>query len=756
MELREIKEKIRHYLDSTRQTPLLIDVTGAEEMTLLELEFKVGKNEFIDTSQYCVHDSLPQMDKLLNDLTEKTCNVFLTGLSTFLLLQGEDVLRKTLRSLLDVEVRGKLVVMTYRCSPMMNFKDPRLRDAGRIVTREDVKGTLPTIYLVAPELADNVEASANGINGLSQMVEQDERPLVYVRTNKTKHDFPQALFSIKQYSSAYDMLVKKYAELQNLVGDYGTEEQWAYLLKAVDDHDGWHQFVESELGGTTYLGQNIGKMKTMTGNQQWAFFIAMKQHGVKSRPYLSQVLALSSTVSEMYENAYSLLLATDCKSKNFGMLYKERRLLLESLNVPIAVVSDFCKQVEARGETGIYYLTNCTKRERELTMELIATYAETLDRKSTEQLLRTVLPQLADYLASYDYGNELLTKYFAAYVYNKVTNQITPDLRSMMEEQAVKRDYNLLLQPRSLLLSKQDLTHTKAYFVDALGAEFAAYIRECCYSRNMDCVISFGCCNLPSITEKNKEFEQTFTEAGVQLVSVKDLDKVKHEGTGLYNYEHTKLPVHLLEELRIIDRVMENVDNDLSQDGIEKVLIVSDHGASRLAVINENENKWEMSEKGLHSGRCCPQSDINEKPDFAIEEDGFWCLANYDRFKGGRRAQVEVHGGATLEEVTVPVITISRAGDKPKCEILDKIITVSFKKKACFRLFISKQVDNVKVVINGKTYEATPTEQKYVYEVKPDVKRGEYTIEVYIGDNKIAQDLPFEVKSAGASENKYF
>lgn len=63
------------------------------------------------------------------------------------------------------------------------------------------------------------------------------------------------------------------------------------------------------------------------------------------------------------------------------------------------------------------------------------------------------------------------------------------------------------------------------------------------------------------------------------------------------------------------------------------------------------ENIWSMATSGEHSGRCCPVNELNSKPNAAIEENGFWVLANYDRFKGGRKANVEVHGGASLEEV---------------------------------------------------------------------------------------------------------
>lgn len=150
MELNEIIEKIRRYLDSSRQTPLVVDVTDADEMTRLEMEFEPGSNEFVDAALYCTYDSLPQMEKLQDDLSFRSGNVFLRGLSTFLLLEGEDKLRKTIRSLLDMEIKGKLVILTFQCSPMLHFSDRRLADAGRIILREDINGVFPDIYFVAP------------------------------------------------------------------------------------------------------------------------------------------------------------------------------------------------------------------------------------------------------------------------------------------------------------------------------------------------------------------------------------------------------------------------------------------------------------------------------------------------------------------------------------------------------------------------------------------------------------------------------
>lgn len=113
------------------------------------------------------------------------------------------------------------------------------------------------------------------------------------------------------------------------------------------------------------------------------------------------------------------------------------------------------------------------------------------------------------------------------------------------------------------------------------------------------------------------------------------------------------------EEFAIIDKVLDEIKNSLAKRQAEKIILTSDHGASRLAVMYGREIKYRMNSSGEHSGRCCPINFIDEKPACASEENGYWILANYDRFAGGRLSSIEVHGGATLEEVLVPVIEFS-------------------------------------------------------------------------------------------------
>lgn len=125
-----------------------------------------------------------------------------------------------------------------------------------------------------------------------------------------------------------------------------------------------------------------------------------------------------------------------------------------------------------------------------------------------------------------------------------------------------------------------------------------------------------------------------------------------------------KLPVHLFRELEIIDVELKRIQSKLKQNSFEKAVIVSDHGASRLAVIFEQETDLlQLDEKGQHSGRCCPV-DADPNIPYASYWDGYSVLANYERFKSERKANVEVHGGASLEEMVVPYYYIDQKANR--------------------------------------------------------------------------------------------
>lgn len=61
-----------------------------------------------------------------------------------------------------------------------------------------------------------------------------------------------------------------------------------------------------------------------------------------------------------------------------------------------------------------------------------------------------------------------------------------------------------------------------------------------------------------------------------------------------YDYEGNKYPIHLVEEIDILNKLVTQLK---AMPKEVTAYVIADHGATRLAVINEKENKWEVSEK---------------------------------------------------------------------------------------------------------------------------------------------------------------
>ena len=142
-----------------------------------------------------------------------------------------------------------------------------------------------------------------------------------------------------------------------------------------------------------------------------------------------------------------------------------------------------------------------------------------------------------------------------------------------------------------------------------------------------------------------------------------------------------------------------------------------------------------MSSNGEHSGRCCPVNEIDETPNAAAKESGYWALANYDRFKGGRKADVEVHGGASLEEALVPIITLQLEKGAIIIQLESDVVTLTFGKTPEIILISSEPLVDPAVVVEGKRYPAeTLEENRYRVVLRGLTALGEHTAQAFDGE----------------------
>ena len=758
MTLQQIIDKIDRYVQGQERLPVLVDLSDAEMYSDLRRHYDVGHYKMINVEAYCADDSIPMMDKLKNDLLTLNETMFLLGLDPFLMLQGREVVVTELKSLMQISCIGKLVIITFGCAQFIMKFDIRLFDAGRIVISDAEPIQLPTLNFVVPKLRHHIYQSLNGVKELPKMMIllESGADSVNVITSRRHEEFPNSLFDIEERNSAFQIIAGNYSALASLNAKSGTDAQWTELLNKLSEYESFDEFATQTLGSISNLSFTIERFSTFSDFEKWICFISLKVFGAKENEYLSTVISKSETLPSFITNLFCELLNHSPKDRDFMGLYQQRKRIIVQFQEYVDELSNYCKQVHGKKDEAIYYMTDISIKEREQVVELLERYKPS--RESIISILKTTYPDLAAYLSPYDTGNEYINRYFSLYKYCKVTNQLLPEFIELVDEQATKRQYNEWLPTRSAVidgLPKESSKHI-LYFMDAMGVEFMGFMQEKCFEQNLLLRGKVARCELPSITSLNKGFIQEFKNCGCVVKENKKLDDLKHEGQGSYNYEHTKLPIHIVEELNIINQLIEQLK---LLEANQTAYVIADHGASRLAVINETENKWTISEKGKHSGRCCPKSDIDDKPEFATEENDFWCLANYDRFAGGRKANVEVHGGASLEEVVIPIMSVVKAAKKILCKLADnKPIMVSFKRTAKLLLFVEINKGNVSITVNGKIYNAKQSDVPYQYIIEmPELKSaGTYNFNVYLDGALIERDLQFEIKKEGASERKFF
>ncbi len=288
-----------------------------------------------------------------------------------------------------------------------------------------------------------------------------------------------------------------------------------------------------------------------------------------------------------------------------------------------------------------------------------------------------------------------------------------------------------------------------------MGVEYLAYIVEAAKRRGLMVSVKVGRANLPTITSVNNQFFYEWPKEHRE--KIEDLDEVKHKDKGGYTYgPNNRYPIHLAQELIIISDAIDRAATELALRHYDKYIIASDHGASRLAVISGIEEKYETDTRGEHSGRCCKKFD-NYDLEFATEENGFVVLANYGRFKGSRAANVEVHGGATLEEVIVPVIELSLLDNTIRIELADSNVVSDFGDGADLYIYVNKSLSQeLSVHVGGEVSQAVKMDENHYKVHVSKMKRAKtYAVDIYVGENLIT-GLDVTTKGKSASINSDF
>ena len=751
--------------------PLLVNMENFNDFqtVLQRLEADASK-QCIFVSQFTQKNGLPIIDDAIAKITGKDDYV-MVGASHAAMLRNETVVDALVDELLGLSISGHAIVLLNHCKKFIDRylqRDPRYD--RRVILVEGSSSPLPQIKLIENEAVCVGFKPLNGIQGLLKYMEKMDdaklqaHPTLTVLTSFKTSLFRQSLYSVTESTGIYDAVCQKYPDLVLTKNEYGTQEQWGWLLNAMEGFDTFSAFVCSNFGATSNLISHLDTvLETGDKNKLWLLWLAMQVFGVGTNKYVTRIIANSDSVDTFERSLYNELLNIKHDDPMFDTYYAERKRILDAIPENLPYIDDYCDQIGMHEKYAVCYLTASSERERYELVKSLSIYDYSEDEIGT--VLKNGFPDIYSYmqLFTFDVLNTKLpdadcslrgelTDYFAQYKQQKLTNRIFDGFISKVDSHAVDRPF-MKLQPRSSIVSKLDKDKTGFFFFDALGVEYLAFIQSKCEKYGLVSEFAIARCELPSITSTNKEFENTCPN----VKKISELDELKHHSM-IYDYAICPYPIHLFRELEIIDTELRRIQTQLTQGIIEKAVILSDHGASRLAVLygKESASNIELSEKGIHSGRCCKIDEDPKLPQVSYE-DGYAVLANYERFKGSRAANLEVHGGATLEEVIVPIITLVRKSENITYCFVDPVIKFKVGQDAKIILFSNMPMSHPRLQVNNIFYEGTFIgDKKHAQFVMPELKRtNSYEAIVYDGEKNVGVTLNFSIERATKQKNLF-
>jgi len=719
-------DSVKEYLTSSVKTPYFLFISDGQYATAMDELLILGLDP-VPMSAFCNNeDKMPDIDGLFSYIQAAGEKKFVvTGLGEFLALRGSDEATRTLSRLKDHNLGEAKVVLLLRglVSLIAGMQtDPRF-DSRRFSVIDNAECDL-SFTLAAPSVG------LSALSGFKAMLAELENGRCGSVAVNTAVNLDKAIFTVHPISNAYEgikFLTKSFA----LARSCGSDARWVELLTELNQSNGSLEevFEKHDLGNN--LESDFYARTAGSDFRNWLYFICLKCNADKfQNEYLRFVLDKTNRFEDFVGNVLNTIIDIPHMDKRFSSFYRERKALVEKF--PESDIADFVVNSRQVVSESIFKLTDGTRAERE---EIIAW----LSKNGTIPQLDGIYPVLAAYLKKYIFKctelASLLTEYFDAYKRQKLSNRLESEFLEKVDDLALSRKFNRL-PTRNEIMDRVDKSDSFLYWLDALGVEYLGLIETLVQKRGLSIQVNIARAELPTITAINRDF---FDAWQGRKEKNDELDDTKHKDAGGYNFTNNELPIHIAKELDIITAMIDKAATELALRHCKRFLIISDHGASRLAVLRRKEEKYDTDTTGEHSGRCCKLFQPYDLP-FAAEENGYLVLADYGRFKGSRAANVEVHGGASLEEVVVPVIELSLKDGSVTVKLIDEIVTVDFRTGTEIKLFFNSPVRDVSVVLNGKHYSASQIDANH-YSVKlPDTKRaGDYSADVYAADNLIGK-----------------
>ena len=264
----------------------------------------------------------------------------------------------------------------------------------------------------------------------------------------------------------------------------------------------------------------------------------------------------------------------------------------------------------------------------------------------------------------YDYTGELplqlpetkgwLKEYFKEYVASKIANKPSEALCALLAEKNANEvtfdDWRGQFKTvKTYLHNREDID--VYYWIDGLGTDWIPFITKIIEKHNVDGAylneVHIATAELPTTTSENRAKLEELADG--KLKKIGDIDSFAHT--------QKEYPAYILEELEMVENAINKI---ITQYNGRKIAIVSDHGISYMTGHGRGLNLAGISPN--HQGRCATWEKGKAPHDnnyVVLPDDKSICSLTYNSLANKTPIGQGAHGGATPEEVLVPIIVVS-------------------------------------------------------------------------------------------------
>ena len=722
-------------------------------------------DEIMLLSKFCEgRDTTPNINRVSAALKKTNKSQFVSPLSEYLRIipeQAEPVIQKFIKADYQNNDDGKLRIyfLMYRMKSLLKTlpsDDPRTKDC--IILYETDEESDYKLTIVQKDL--NVHLPGNEIDGFKSYLEywesNPDKPLILHTKNAIHFEKNHFFDDVHVIVSSYDLIKYQFGLPSSIYEELGSTDNWNELVKAIIKEGSFDEACCASLSINKYTTSLFSHWNEYSSFQRWILWLWTRLQS--SNGYEIVCSKACKSASEFIDELYCGLIH-HIRDNDFNQLYENRKIILAAIQ---AVPTErFWNEISTLGTIdALSCLTCLTDIERKTIFDIISHF-DYQKRDAVLPIIKRIYPKLYYYLENDIQPNKAKlsskhAQYFSEYKWLKATDSITEDFVAKVVRIAKQKGSSVFeMQSRNHYVTEHYDEQTAILFVDGMGIEYADYLAYLFSDLSEDhysVLIDAGFCTLPSVTEINKDFMN-----GRNTVEppIRELDELKHA-----NNVH---PESLIKQLDILDKLKDRVLG-LLIGNTKKIIITSDPGTSRLAVKVRNTafDSTVQRPENLEIykyGRFCEGTQDESKYQTAINYNDCLVFADYTRFIQNGAPIDEIHGGASLEEWIVPIVTIEKYMSTKSANVVVTPLSTKCKPelgtnqvKVDFTISGNKR-DSVYGKVKGNAYKCLLKNGVYSFKFTPS--KGDSDLNIKIIDGGILGQFNIHIEQPIQKNTKF-